>query len=364
MRQLFIAILLFVSCQATAQDTVRLVTGTNKYITIDNKNYERGYVGSAYYYSGTDSTLGINVNSAFPKILYSPRKRYYYTIDGVRATSMAALRAWMNTNFEPVDTGGGGTVTLAEHQIAFGSATNEVTGSDKFQWDNSSGIMTLQNPRFLMYMYATDVYALDVNTGGNYTELGFGGNKLYLGNDLVSLSSGNSDVDLRPDGIASVWGSQIVTEANLPGQLSNLPAITSVNSINAVGNGIGVIVAEYFGSGILVAGSTAVIDYTPTNSNGYYQMTIDGYVTNTRLNSLTLAYTDPYGNSISEDVVVVLNNATTANSAANWGTTGVKFDLFRPITFRATTTTHITLTASVSGGSPNIGLNVTLIRLN
>ena len=107
----------------------------------------------------------------------------------------------------------GGSPTLPERQIAFGSAEDAITGSDNFLWDNTTSQMTITNA-YSMYMSEIGEYPIQVAAplvGDKYTQLGMSGNTLYLANSGVVLSSSAGDINLVPDGNATVNGSRILT---------------------------------------------------------------------------------------------------------------------------------------------------------
>jgi hypothetical protein len=108
MRLLLILSILLFSFVSEAQSPVILKTGTLGYVTVTNEgvtaNYQRGYLGSSYYISGTDSTLTININSGAPKPFITARKRNIYkngdAIGNPAFPSMDSLQRWMNAHFE------------------------------------------------------------------------------------------------------------------------------------------------------------------------------------------------------------------------------------------------------------------------
>ena len=112
-----IILLALITASFVSQATVKLKIGTSGYVTIDGNNYPRGQVYTYYSY-GSDTTLQITANN-----LNTGAHTKSYYLDGDNSNtpfaSMAALKAWNNTNLELGFTGGGGTGDA--------SAANQVT---------------------------------------------------------------------------------------------------------------------------------------------------------------------------------------------------------------------------------------------
>jgi len=114
----------------------------------------------------------------------------------------------------------------------------------------------------------------------------------------------------------------------------------------------------------------AVLDLAPNVASACYRLEFSGFVNNTRLNSLTLSYTDQNGASASEEIPVITSTGpspyttlVTNASAGPWGTTGVRFYGITTI-FTAKDTTNIALTSSISGGSCSYDIDIVLTKLS
>jgi len=154
-RILLLVLLAFAGLNLSAQSVI-LKIGTDGYVTIDNANYTRGYLCSRYIYSGTDSTLGILVcANGVPKWLYYSEPESVYK-DGdnsnVAFASMAALRTWMNANFEYVDTSSGGSGTVTSVSVnsltplfTASVATSTTTPAISYTLSNAAAYTVLTN---------------------------------------------------------------------------------------------------------------------------------------------------------------------------------------------------------------------------
>lgn len=107
----------------------------------------------------------------------------------------------------------------------------------------------------------------------------------------------------------------------------------------------------------------AVLDLAPTVASACYRIEFSGFVTTTRLNSLTLSYTDQNGVSVTSVLPVLISPSyNTLTVTANWGITGVRFYGYSGI-FTATNATHITLTSAVAGATPSYDIDIILTLL-
>ena len=211
-------------------------------------------------------------------------------------------------------------------------------------------------------VYPLDSVAFDFNSSDNtYAGMIALPNSPIVTMRLISEYSVNGVTAANKAALTTFYTTYMVSSSGTP---TVLGAITSVNSIAAVGNGVPVIVAK----ANLRAQSTAqdVLDFTPVTSGKTYKLEFSGYVTTTRLNSITLSYTDQNGNAVSAILPVINSTGGTPYStlviAANWGASGVRFYGFSAI-FSATTATHIKLTTAVSG-TPSYDMDVVLYQLN
>lgn len=137
-----------------------------------------------------------------------------------------------------------------------------------------------------------------------------------------------------------------------------LPAISSVNSIPAVGNGIPVIVAQYKQNG--VTSNTTTINYTPTTSGSIFRISWGAYLNNRGVNSITLNFKDQNGNARAIPLsgyadATPLIIETTFNA-------GGTFITGNSAEFTVNTGTNITVDV-VFQNSPNVDLWFTLTRL-
>ncbi len=143
MKKLLTFLFLAISFTTIAQTILNI--GTPGYVTINSANYKRGYLGSSYFKLGADSVLGININSGPQQVFIYQQKASSY-LDGDHGNtpfaSMAALKTWMNANFEPIpDTiyvggggGGSGTVTSVGLSVpdVFSVTPTPITSSGTF----------------------------------------------------------------------------------------------------------------------------------------------------------------------------------------------------------------------------------------
>lgn len=95
-----------------------LSMGSNGYVTIDGQNKERGYFQSVYTISGSDTLLGMDFAGPLPQPFIYPKKANAY-LDGDNSNnyfaSEAALKTWMNANFEQIIPGTDSATFATKH---------------------------------------------------------------------------------------------------------------------------------------------------------------------------------------------------------------------------------------------------------
>lgn len=117
----------------------------------------------------------------------------------------------MRGNIYAAIAGSGGTPTLTAGYIGYGSTQNTLTGSDSLIFIPS--VFAIQTPNiFRTYAYGLDEYTLEIDptAADPHSKLGFGGNYINLAHSKVTIGSSNGDIDLQPDGYATIYGSQIL----------------------------------------------------------------------------------------------------------------------------------------------------------
>lgn len=110
----------------TSGQTTILKVGSNGYVNVAGQNYKRGYLGSNYTISGGDTFLSIRYAYAAPITMIRPAVDTQF-LDGDNANakfrSMAALRAWMDANFEATGQNSSVSITINGGGSGTGTAT-------------------------------------------------------------------------------------------------------------------------------------------------------------------------------------------------------------------------------------------------
>ncbi len=121
MKKLFTFLLLAAALVSQAQSNVILKVGGDGYVTIDNQDYERGYITYRWYLSGSDTLIELAREYNTSQPFRTGRKSTYYK-DGDNGnaafTYFSTWRTWWRAHGVPVpDTivsgGGGGSPTGA-----------------------------------------------------------------------------------------------------------------------------------------------------------------------------------------------------------------------------------------------------------
>ena len=96
--------MLFASVASEAQ-TVKVAVGSGYYVTIGDQNYKRGDLRAVYNTNAVGDTGLYIIYSSDRKQLfkYTTDTNFLYSdSSNRRARSIVELKAWFNTNFEPI----------------------------------------------------------------------------------------------------------------------------------------------------------------------------------------------------------------------------------------------------------------------